>query len=109
MLKYTDTQVVFQELPNETTLAINISGCKNNCIDCHSSYLQQNIGTELTNHELVTLLKNNVGCTAVCFMGGSHDCKRLNELFRVVRSIAPELKCGVYFGSDIRVIHLLDF
>ena len=26
-MKYVDTKIVFQELPNEITLAINISGC----------------------------------------------------------------------------------
>lgn len=43
-MKYVDTKIVFQELPNEITLAINISGCPCACIGCHSSYLSQDIG-----------------------------------------------------------------
>ena len=42
-MKYVDTKIVFQELPNEITLAINISGCPCACIGCHSSYLSQDI------------------------------------------------------------------
>ena len=48
MIKYTDTQIVFSEIPDEITLAINISNCQNNCPGCHSPYLKQNIGKELT-------------------------------------------------------------
>ena len=44
MLKYTNTQVVFTEIPNHISLAINISNCQNNCIGCHSPYLKENIG-----------------------------------------------------------------
>lgn len=39
MLKYVDTAIVFSEIPDEVTLAINISGCPNKCKNCHSQYL----------------------------------------------------------------------
>lgn len=31
MVKYTDIQVTFREIPDEITLCINISGCPNHC------------------------------------------------------------------------------
>ena len=44
MLKYVDAKVVFAEVPDEVTLAINISNCPCQCKGCHSSYLAQDIG-----------------------------------------------------------------
>ena len=47
MLKYVNTAVVFQEIPDEVTLAINISGCPCRCPGCHShniDYLTRIIG-----------------------------------------------------------------
>lgn len=39
MLKYVNTDIVFQEFPDEVTLAINLSNCPCHCPGCHSSYL----------------------------------------------------------------------
>ena len=47
MLKYADYDIVFQEIPNEVTLAINISNCPNRCVGCHSPYLMEDVGEEL--------------------------------------------------------------
>lgn len=44
MLKYVDARVVFQEIPDEITLAINISNCPCHCKGCHSQYLAEDIG-----------------------------------------------------------------
>ena len=44
MLKYVDAKVVFAEVPDEVTLAINISNCPCHCEGCHSSYLAEDIG-----------------------------------------------------------------
>ena len=38
MLKYANFDIVFQEVPDEVTLAINISNCPNQCVGCHSKY-----------------------------------------------------------------------
>ena len=46
-LKYVNTEVVFQEVPDEISLAINISGCPIHCPDCHSKFLWENVGTIL--------------------------------------------------------------
>ena len=47
MIKYYNTEVVFEEIPDEVTLAFNITNCQHNCPGCHSPYLRENIGNEL--------------------------------------------------------------
>ena len=69
MIKYVDTLVTFSEVPDEITLCINISNCICHCKNCHSSYLAEDIGEELTFKALDTLIKNNNGITCVAFMG----------------------------------------
>ena len=58
MLKYVDTKVTFAEVPNEISLCINISNCPCHCINCHSSYLAEDIGEPLNLDNLVKLIKN---------------------------------------------------
>lgn len=99
MIKYVDTQVVFREFPDEVTLAINLSLCQNNCIGCHSSYLSQNIGDELTNDALDFLINKNTGITCVGFMGGDNDPISLLELIKHVKE-STNLNVGWYSGKD---------
>ena len=69
-MKYVDAKVVFQEIPDEITLAISISGCTIHCAGCHSKYLWDDIGELLTIDSLKQLIEKNSGITCVCFMGG---------------------------------------
>ena len=87
MIKYVDTKVVFQEIPDETTLAINISNCPCHCKDCHSSYLAEDIGTPLDEDSLVELLLNNKGITCIAFMGGDSDPEYINWLASIMRDM----------------------
>ena len=48
MLRYVDYDIVFQEIPDEVTLAINLSNCPNRCKGCHSPHLLENVGESLT-------------------------------------------------------------
>ena len=48
MIKYKETQVTFSEVPDEISLCINISNCPHRCKGCHSPYLQEDVGYELT-------------------------------------------------------------
>lgn len=70
MLKYKDTQVCFQEVPDEISLCINISGCTIGCKNCHSIHLAEDNGELLTIEALSSLIEQNTGITCVCFMGG---------------------------------------
>ncbi|MFA7140937.1 MAG: 4Fe-4S cluster-binding domain-containing protein, partial [Proteiniphilum sp.] len=74
MLKYADYDIVFQEIPDEVTLAINLSGCPYRCKGCHSPQLQENIGEELNEAALSRLLQRyGKTITCLCFMGGDAD------------------------------------
>nr|DAN01075.1 MAG TPA: anaerobic ribonucleoside-triphosphate reductase activating protein [Crassvirales sp.] len=100
MLKYLDTKVTFAEVPDEVTLCINITGCKNNCKGCHSSYLAEDIGKVLTLDVLEYLIKKNQGITCVSFMGGDNDTVRIDGLAEFVRKCFPSLKVAWYSGRD---------
>lgn len=95
MLKYVDTAVTLREIPNEITLCINISNCPCHCKGCHSSYLAEDIGTELgwydciakegKSDSLYKLILANKGITCVAFMGGDSDPKYINYLAHKVK------------------------
>lgn len=55
MIKYVNHDIVFQEYPDEVTLAINLSLCPNHCPGCHSACLADDIGDELTAERLLAL------------------------------------------------------
>lgn len=98
MLKYVDTLVSFQEIPDEISLCINISNCPNNCPGCHSAYLKDNIGTPLTYTELMRILKDIRGITCVCFMGGDKEPWEIQRLAQFVKE--KGLKVAWYSGKQ---------
>lgn len=83
MLRYTDYDIVFQEIPDEVTLAVNISNCPNRCKGCHSPYLMEDVGDALTEESLAVLLsKYGKAVTCVCFMGGDAEPMEVERLGR---------------------------
>ncbi len=98
MVKYTDTLIGFREFPDETTLLINISGCPNKCKGCHSQYLQENIGTDLTENILDELINKNNGITCIGFMGGDQEPQYIIQLAKYVREKYKNLHIGWYSG-----------
>lgn len=100
MLKYVDAKVVFAEVPNEITLAINISGCPCNCRGCHSSYLAQDIGESLDLQHLTNLIDSNKGITCVCIMGGDANPSEVDDIAQDIKEYYPNLKVGWYSGRD---------
>ena len=98
MLKYTNTQVVFREIPNEVTLAINISNCPIHCPDCHSKELWKNIGKDLSQRALERLISENSGISCVCFMGGDSEPEIIPLLAEVVKK--QGLKVGWFSGQE---------
>lgn len=99
MLKYLNTQVTFTEVPDEITLCINITGCKNGCKNCHSSYLAQDIGKPLNKSSLSELIEGNKGVSCVSFMGGDSDAIHLVALASWVKT-HTHLKVAWYSGRQ---------
>jgi len=102
MLRYVNYNIVFQEIPGEVTLAVNLSNCPNGCKGCHSAYLQQNIGDIFDDNVLNYLLdKYGRSATCICFMGGDSDPEEVERLSLFVRKKSNEiLKTGWYSGKS---------
>ena len=99
-MKYTDTQIGFQEFPDETSLLINISNCPFHCSGCHSPELWEDVGTELTEEELLKLIEVNRGISCIGFMGGNP--KEINKLAKFIYHIDfynHTYKIGWYWGG----------
>lgn len=100
MLKYVNYDIVFQEFPDEVTLAINLSLCPVCCPGCHSQFLQTDVGELLTPERLQALIDSYDGeITCVGLMGGDNDPAAVGELFALVRRVyGDKLKTGWYSG-----------
>lgn len=98
MIKYLDSAVVFEEIPDEVTLAIEITNCPGMCVGCHSPWLRDDIGEELTPDKLFELIDANKGITCVCFMGEGKDPEALKWLAMDVRVMYPHIKTALYSG-----------
>ncbi|MCQ2266369.1 MAG: anaerobic ribonucleoside-triphosphate reductase activating protein [Bacteroidaceae bacterium] len=101
MIKYVNYDIVFQEYPDEVTLAINLSLCPHHCPGCHSSYLGQDVGEELTQERLISLVAHYHGAiTCVGFQGGDNDPQALVEFAALLRRANPGLRVGWYSGRE---------
>lgn len=100
MQKYTETRIGFSEVPEEISLCINISNCPCQCEGCHSSYLADDIGTELTEEELSQLIEGNTGISCVAFMGGDSNPNDIHYLAMFIRVKYPKLKIAWYSGRS---------
>ncbi len=99
MLKYVNTGVVFQEIPDETTLAINISGCPCRCPGCHSQFLWDDVGEPLDTGVLDDfVVEYGADITCIAFMGGDADPVGINRLAQYVHERYPQLRVAWYSG-----------
>lgn len=109
MIKYYNYDIVFQEIPDEVTLAINLTCCPNRCEGCHSPHLWDDIGTELTFEEIDEILKPYLGkITCVCLMGGDNDIKSVEAMASYIK-MRYDLKFGWYSGREIFPSNTKDF
>ena len=97
MLKVASFDIVFQEIPGEVTLALNLSNCPCHCPGCHSQHLAEDIGEEV-NKELLDGLIARYGSmiTCVAFMGGDAEPEEVAKWAEWVKSRA--LKTAWYSG-----------
>lgn len=102
MLLFTNYNIVFREIPDEVTLAINISNCPNRCKGCHSPYLMENGGEVLDEESLTHLYERyEAAITCVCFMGGDANPKEVERLSGFLhKKTNGILKTGWYSGRN---------
>ena len=101
MLKYVTAEVTFGEVPSEVTLCIGISGCPIHCEECHSKYLWEDTGENLTIDVLKDLIAKNEGITCICLMGGDSAPHEVYRLAKWIRENSS-LKICWYSGASLR-------
>ena len=100
LLRYDGFDIVMQEVPDEITLAINVTECPYHCVGCHSPHLWGSYGAYL-GEDLAEIVQRYDGMiTCVCFMGGDHHIEDLARQCRYIKTFYPHLKIAVYSGAD---------
>lgn len=112
MLKYLNSDIVFQEIPDEVALAINLTGCPCHCPGCHSQYLWNDVGEPLTEEaldELISQCHSNITCVAL--MGGDAIPAEVDRLMEHLRKKQPRLRTAWYSGRSLLspAAHLKNF
>lgn len=102
MLRFASYDIVFQEVPGEITLALNLSNCPNACKGCHSPHLREDIGEVLDAEALAALLeKYGDAVSCVCFMGGDAEAAAVERSAVLVKRLSGgKLKTAWYSGMD---------
>ena len=100
MLKFHNYDIVFAEIPDEVSLAINITNCPNACKNCHSLWLWKDEGEALNEESLSLILGEYLSSiTCVAFMGGDADVSGVMQLAHWLKSHYP-LKVAWYSGRS---------
>jgi len=97
-MKYYNYDIVFQEIPDEVTLAVNITGCPCRCPGCHSKHLWGDIGTELSEDEIQRILSQyGNAITCFCIMGGDGREQEVERVAQYLHEIS-DVKVAWYSG-----------
>ncbi len=100
MLKYYNYDIVFQEVPDEVTLAVNLSNCPNHCPGCHSPHLCKDIGNCLDEETISNMIsKYNNSITCFCFMGGDANQDEVIKMAEFVHKTFDK-KVAWYSGKQ---------
>ena len=101
MLKCYSYDIVCQEIPDEISLAVNISCCPNRCPGCHSPWLWSNEGEDMTEEMLEDLIgKYSAAVTCFCFMGGDAEPLEVMRLAEWIKIQWPHIKTAWYSGKE---------
>ena len=100
MIKYVPemTSVVLEEIPDRVSLAVDISNCRGNCAGCHSPFLKEDIGEELTPQVIDALVADNFGVNCFLFLGEGRDPQALLALAAHVHALG--LEAALYSGRE---------
>jgi anaerobic ribonucleoside-triphosphate reductase activating protein len=104
-MRYSGFQIVFQEIPNEISLAFQITGCKLRCAGCHSSDLWgEQLGEELNIKSLKSIIdKYKKHITCVLYLGGEWNQENLIAQLAFIRNL--NLKTALYTGLEYSAVH----
>lgn len=93
-------RLVFQEVPDEISLAILVTGCPVGCAGCHSAASWNELsGTELSSEALDSLLRRHARVlTCVVFLGGEWHEEDLARRLDQIRERG--LKTCLYTGLE---------
>ena len=99
-LRFSVEQIVWQEVPNEVSLAFLFSGCPLRCQGCHSAdSWKAGQGTVLTESHLAGRLQRYRGLiSCVLFMGGEWVPGELRRMLEVV--VRAGLRTCLYTGLE---------
>lgn len=99
-MKYSYPQIVLEEIPDEISLALSISGCDIHCKECHSKFTwNPDYGKVLDTKELEYLIKKHKYISCVLFYGGEWLLDELKEFISIVHQ--NNLKAGLYTGREL--------
>ena len=102
MLKYVDTDIVFQELPDEVTLAVNLSCCPCRCPGCHSKHLWGDVGEPLTEETVECMLEHQrQEVTCISLMGGDAQPQEVDRMAAWLRKRYPKLHIAWWSGRTL--------
>lgn len=100
-MRYSGLQIVFQEIPNEISLAIHFTGCPLRCKGCHSNDLwnsKQGVDLDASKFEqLITNYSKYISC--VVFMGGEWQLSLLLDFIFISKNNMK--KTALYTGLEI--------
>ncbi len=88
-MRYSDIQIVLQEVPGEISICFNITGCPLHCDGCHSPYLwKEDSGELLTENKYLNVLKKyQKMASTVLFMGGEWHEKELENFLSIAQKM----------------------
>ncbi|MGZ5279854.1 MAG: 4Fe-4S cluster-binding domain-containing protein, partial [Pseudobdellovibrionaceae bacterium] len=99
-MRYTSVQITFQEIPDEISLSLLISGCPLRCPGCHSADSWQGTKGEVLDIESLNRLleKDREYITCICFLGGEWEKENLIHLLQWSRR--QGFKTALYTGLE---------
>lgn len=102
MLKYVPrmTNIVLEEIPDKVTLAVEISNCQGSCVGCHSPFLRQDIGEELTPDVIDSLIAANFGVNCFLLLGEGKDPAAVLAVAEHLRARHPQIARAIYSGRE---------
>lgn len=99
-MKYSNPQIVLQEVPNEISLALSISGCSLECQGCHSKETwDKDFGKLLSLEGLQNLINKKKYISCILFYGGEWELNTLTTFIDLIKK--SELKVALYSGEEL--------